>query len=140
MTRVRTLAEGRPASQGGAQRADDRAETGRFGGQGLRPPELGSLGRAAEEQGPVWAGQRRPEQSGDFLGARLGLGPGCPALRDGCPWGAWAGGARRGAVLTVGWEQSACCHAHLGLRLDSGGLGQGAGPAGTAAAADVTGS
>ena len=97
----------------------------------------------AAERGPAWAGgQWFPEQSGDFLGARLGWGPGLQAPGVACPRGARPSGAQGGgAVLTVGREQkSPERRAHLGLGLGLWGTWPGGRPAGTAAAADVTGS
>lgn len=112
------------ASQAGAQGADDSAEGGKFGDRGSSHQELWQ--GAATEQGLVWAGQRCLEKSGDFLRARLGLGPGCLALGVACPWGArprrGVGGVRYSlldgsrviaVVPTSGWGW------------DSGGLGQG---------------
>lgn len=50
----------------------------------------------------MWAGgQRCPEQSGDFLGARPGWGPGCPAPTGGLPSGRPARAGRGGAQYSL---------------------------------------
>lgn len=88
-----------------------------------------------------------PERRGDFLRTVLGLRPGSAVCGGDHPWGYQArlaqkrhsthcwpeaerggGGRGPGAVPTSGWGWS------------SGGRGWGAGPPGTAASADVTGS
>lgn len=86
VTRARTLAQG-VDSQPGGHRGQRTAARGKLGGQRVKA-------EAGAEQGPVWAGQRCPERSGDFLKARLGTGPGCPLLGVACPWGAGWGGVR----------------------------------------------
>lgn len=98
VTRTTTLAEGRAGwpDGGTGRRGRERQAQGSGRGHGPR-----SSGRVAAERGPAWAGgQQCPEQSGDFLGARLGWGPGRQApgggLPSGCPArrGTGVGGAR----------------------------------------------
>lgn len=67
-------------------------------------------------------GQWCPEQSGDFLGARLGLAPGRPAPGVACPWGASLEPGAEGHG-THCWTGAECllpdpeCRAHLRLGL-----------------------
>lgn len=108
-------------------------------GQGSR-----SFGRGSRRAGPNVGRTTSGAQSKVVTSSEPGWAWGQGALPLGvdCP----RGGRRvpRGAVLTAGRERSACAEperrAHRGCGCDSGGLGRGAGPAGTAAAADVTGS
>lgn len=88
VSRVRTLTSRGQDSQPGRAQGRER----RVRGQRVKAP--GPWARAAEEEGPAWAGQQCPEQSGGFLRARLGLGPGGLPLGVACPRGGGPGGCR----------------------------------------------
>ena len=117
VTRTTTLAEGRAGRPDGGtgRRGRERQAQGSSRGHGTR-----SLGRVAAEWGPAWAGgQRCPEQSGDFRGARLGWGPGCQApgggLPSGCPARRGTGVGGRGTHCWTGaGEPGAACPPRAG--------------------------
>lgn len=135
--------------QAGTERKDDRTEKQAWGQRGSGYTEVltGQSGARAQTAEPGANRSAVQKQSGDFFRLMLGLRPGSLVSWGDPPLGVpgWAGTERHsthcwpeaeksgggrapGAVPTSGWGWS------------SGGLGWGAGPARTAAAADVTGS
>lgn len=134
VTRARTLAQSKD-SQPGAQRAEDGATRGKFGDRGSRHRPGQSRARCGQEDSGARSEVVTSLKPAGHR-ARVPRSLGWPAL--GVPAGAGCGTHCRTGAERL--QPSLECRAHLRLGLGLWGTWPGGRAAGTAAAADVTGS